>query len=149
MLKHPNIIEYYDSFFHEQAMMIVMEYAAGGTLHDLIENRAKSQFYMQESTEIAFLFAQIILSMNEIHSQRILHRDLKSQNIFLSKNNELIKIGDFGISKILASKSKALTVVGTPSYISPELCEGKEFSGKNEKRYISKSKRKFSLLCRK
>ena len=79
---------------------------------------------MHESTEIAFLFAQIILSMNEIHSQHILHRDLKSQNIFLTKNKDRVKIGDFGISKILSSKSKALTVVGTPSYISPELCEG-------------------------
>ena len=98
--------------------------AVGGTLFDLIEARAKTTSFLHESTEIAFLFAQIILSMNEIHSQHILHRDLKSQNIFLTKNKDWVKIGDFGISKILSSKSKALTVVGTPSYISPELCEG-------------------------
>ena len=79
---------------------------------------------MHETNDIAYLFAQIILSMEKIHSNSILHRDLKSQNIFLTKNKDIIKIGDFGISKILASKSKALTVVGTPSYISPELCEG-------------------------
>ena len=79
---------------------------------------------MHETNDIAYLFAQIILSMERIHSNSILHRDLKSQNIFLTKNKDIIKIGDFGISKILASKSKALTVVGTPSYISPELCEG-------------------------
>ena len=89
------------------------------------EEKAKNDnAYMHETNDIAYLFAQIILSMEKIHSNSILHRDLKSQNIFLTKNKDIIKIGDFGISKILASKSKALTVVGTPSYISPELCEG-------------------------
>ena len=102
MLRHPHIIQYYDSFLHESAMMIVMEYAAGGTLHDLIqakkaakEERGSRQDCSQspeEEEEIAFLFAQIILPMHYIHSQHILHRDLKAQNIFLTKNKNLAKV---------------------------------------------------------
>ena len=176
MLRHPHIIQYHDSFLHDSAMMIVMEYAAGGTLHDLIEKARDEEGYryLQEDEEIAFLFAQIILPMHYIHSQNILHRDLKAQNIFLTKNRNLVKvseipspqklenflrieswlpsrkkfvnqvtklgflsfplfqIGDFGISKILNSKSKASTVLGTPNYISPELCEGRPYDQKSD-----------------
>ena len=90
MLQHPNVIEYYDNFIQDQAMMIVMEYAAGGTLHDYLESKANSSFgggevdYMDEA-EIAHLFAQIVLPLNLVHEEHILHRDLKTQNIFLTK----------------------------------------------------------------
>ncbi len=56
----------------------------------------------------------------------------QSKNIFLTGSLDHAKIGDFGISKILYSKSKAYTVVGTPSYISPELCEGKPYNYKSD-----------------
>ena len=96
MLRHPHIIQYHDSFLHDSAMMIVMEYAAGGTLHDLIEKARDEEGYryLQEDEEIAFLFAQIILPMHYIHSQNILHRDLKAQNIFLTKNRNLVKVSE-------------------------------------------------------
>ena len=68
--------------------------------------------------------SQIVLSLYYVHQNQILHRDLKTQNIFLTRSLDHVKIGDFGISKILSTKSKAFTVVGTPCYISPELCEG-------------------------
>ena len=67
-----------------------------------------------------------------MHSQNIVHRDLKSQNIFLTRNLDQVKIGDFGISKILASKSQAYSLVGTPCYISPELCDGKPYNQKSD-----------------
>ena len=70
---------------------------------------------------------QIVLSLYYVHQNQILHRDLKTQNIFLTRSLDHVKIGDFGISKILSTKSKAFTVVGTPCYISPELCEGGHF----------------------
>ena len=85
-----------------------------------------------EEEEIAHLFAQVVLAMQFVHTQQILHRDLKSQNIFLSRTLDHVKIGDFGISKILSSKSKAFTVVGTPCYISPELCEGRPYNTKSD-----------------
>ncbi len=87
--------------------------------------------YLPEE-EIANLFSQIVLPLQLVHSRQILHRDLKTQNIFLTKAQDHVKIGDFGISKILSSKSKAYSVVGTPCYISPELCEGKPYNQKSD-----------------
>ncbi|KAF6091958.1 hypothetical protein HJG60_000119 [Phyllostomus discolor] len=77
-------------------------------------------------------FVQILLALHHVHTHLILHRDLKTQNILLDKHRMVVKIGDFGISKILSSKSKAYTVVGTPCYISPELCEGKPYNQKSD-----------------
>ena len=131
MLHHPNVIEYFENFLQDKAMMIVMEYAAGGTLYDYLETRRREGKHLEEE-EIAHLFAQIVLAMYYVHQNQILHRDLKSENIFLTRSLDHVKIGDFGISKILSSKSKALTVVGTPCYISPELCEGKPYNTKSD-----------------
>jgi len=66
--------------------------------------------------------------MKHVHDRKILHRDLKSQNIFLNKNG-WIKLGDFGIAKVLEhTKDIAKTVVGTPYYLSPEIIENKPYS---------------------
>lgn len=82
--------------------------------------------------EIGHLFSQIVLALHLVHSHNIVHRDLKSQNVFLTRTLDHVKLGDFGISKILASKSQAHSVVGTPCYISPELCEGKSYNQKSD-----------------
>ncbi|ELU04715.1 hypothetical protein CAPTEDRAFT_111937 [Capitella teleta] len=124
MLDHPNIIEYYENFLEDKALMIVMEYAQGGTLFEYLQQRNE---LLLEEEEILRFFAQMLLSLQHVHSKQILHRDLKTQNILLNKKKEAVKISDFGISKFLSSKSKAYTVVGTPCYISPELCEGKPY----------------------
>lgn len=129
MLKHPNIIAYWDSFFEEKALMIVMEYAQGGTMYNFLEER-KGRLLDEE--EIIRLFVQIVVAMHHVHQKSILHRDLKTQNILLNKTRKVVKIGDFGISKILSSKSKANSVIGTPCYISPELCEGKPYNQKSD-----------------
>ncbi|KAK3585259.1 hypothetical protein CHS0354_006307 [Potamilus streckersoni] len=129
MLSHPNIIEYYENFLEDKALMIVMEYAEGGTLLDYLHQRNNR---LLEEEEILRFFAQMLLSLQHVHSKQILHRDLKTQNILLDKKREVVKIGDFGISKVLSSKSKAYTVVGTPCYISPELCEGKPYNQKSD-----------------
>ncbi|XP_030851438.1 serine/threonine-protein kinase Nek8 [Strongylocentrotus purpuratus] len=129
MLDHPNIIEYYENFLEDKALMIVMEYAEGGTVFEYLQQRGNA---LIEEDEVLRLMAQILLSMKHVHSKQILHRDLKTQNILLNRDCDVIKIGDFGISKILSSKSKAFTVVGTPSYISPELCEGKPYNQKSD-----------------
>ncbi|KAL4236853.1 Serine/threonine-protein kinase Nek8 [Mactra antiquata] len=129
MLSHPNIIEYYENFLEDKAMMIVMEYAPGGTLLDYLQSQGTT---LLEEEEILHFFAQMLLSIQHVHSKQILHRDLKTQNILLDKMKKVVKIGDFGISKVLSSKSKAYTVVGTPCYISPELCEGKPYNQKSD-----------------
>uniref|UniRef100_A0A8C6THB1 non-specific serine/threonine protein kinase n=1 Tax=Neogobius melanostomus TaxID=47308 RepID=A0A8C6THB1_9GOBI len=105
------------------------QYAPGGTLADYIQKRCNS--LLDEDTILHF-FVQILLALYHVHNKLILHRDLKTQNILLDKHQMIVKIGDFGISKILVSKSKAYTVVGTPCYISPELCEGKPYNQKSD-----------------
>jgi NIMA (never in mitosis gene a)-related kinase 1/4/5 len=66
--------------------------------------------------------------MDYVHSRKILHRDIKSQNIFLTKANT-VKLGDFGISKVLDSTmDHANTVQGTPYYMSPEVCQNKPYT---------------------
>ncbi|XP_022092238.1 serine/threonine-protein kinase Nek8-like [Acanthaster planci] len=129
MLDHPNIIKYYENFLEDKALSIVMEYAEGGTLFDYLQHRGSA---LLEEGEVLRLFCQLLLSLQHVHSKQILHRDLKTQNILLNKRRDVLKIADFGISKILSSKSKAFTVVGTPCYISPELCEGKPYNQKSD-----------------
>lgn len=74
---------------------------------DYIQKRCNS--LLDEDTILHF-FVQILLALYHVHSKLILHRDLKTQNILLDKHQMIVKIGDFGISKILVSKSKAYTV---------------------------------------
>lgn len=77
-------------------------------------------------------FTQTCLAIKHIHDRKILHRDLKSQNIFLTQNG-LVKLGDFGIAKCLKNTvEKAKTVVGTPYYLSPEIVQNKPYSFKSD-----------------
>jgi NIMA (never in mitosis gene a)-related kinase len=70
--------------------------------------------------------------MKHVHDRKILHRDIKGQNIFITKNNTL-KLGDFGIARVLnKTHDKARTVVGTPYYLSPEIIENKPYSFKSD-----------------
>ena len=97
----------------------MIEYVSGGNLHDFLLNQST---LLEEETVMNY-FIQIIVALNHIHSKNVLHRDLKTQNLLIDRHHKVLKISDFGISKVLSSKSKALTVVGTPCYISPEVCE--------------------------
>ncbi|XP_028404721.1 serine/threonine-protein kinase Nek8-like isoform X2 [Dendronephthya gigantea] len=131
-LNHPNIIALYDSFIHGSSLCIVMEYAEGGTLLDYIQ-KLKAKGKTMNEKKILHLFSQIAESLRFIHSERILHRDMKTSNIFLNKTFDVVKVGDFGISIILdTNKSKAFSIIGTPSYISPELCENQPYNKKSD-----------------
>ncbi|XP_029199657.2 uncharacterized protein LOC114964483 isoform X1 [Acropora millepora] len=123
---HPNIISYYDSFEVDGTLMIEMEYADGGTLAQYLGKLEKDM----EERDILIIFQQMLSALKYIHGNNILHRDLKTANIFLTKEG-VVKLGDFGISKQLEG-SKANTVLGTPYYISPEMCEGKEYNHKSD-----------------
>lgn len=125
-LCHPNIIQYLGSLEVDGVLMIEMEYADGGTLAQLI---SRSSFLRE--LEILSLFKQCVAAIEYMHKNNILHRDLKTANVFLT-TNKLIKVGDFGISKMLTTKGQAQTVLGTPYYISPEMCEGKQYDTKSD-----------------
>lgn len=88
-----------------------MRSAAGGTLAEFIHKRGSS--LLDEDTILHF-FVQILLALHHVHTKQILHRDLKTQNILLDEHRMIVKVGDFGISKILSSKSKAYTVGARP-----------------------------------
>uniref|UniRef100_A0A914WAL0 non-specific serine/threonine protein kinase n=1 Tax=Plectus sambesii TaxID=2011161 RepID=A0A914WAL0_9BILA len=129
-LDHPHIVSYYDSFEEDGVLMIEMEYAEGGTLAQFLSKRESRL----EEREILHMFQQMISAVCYLHHNSVLHRDLKTANIFLSKEGD-IKIGDFGISKIMGTETKqqgANTVLGTPYYISPEMCEGKTYNEKSD-----------------
>lgn len=83
-------------------------------------------------TEIFNWFVQLCLALEYIHGRKVLHRDLKSQNVFLTGNNT-VKLGDFGISRVLENTNAgAQTVVGTPYYMSPEICQNQPYTYKSD-----------------
>jgi NIMA (never in mitosis gene a)-related kinase len=129
VLDHPNIIKFYSSFKTETHINIVMEHADGGDLSRLIREAKGVHFPEQQ---ILNWFSQICLAIQHIHSKKVIHRDLKSQNIFMTKAGA-IKLGDFGIAKHLSrTVEKMKTVVGTPYYMSPEICESRDYSFKTD-----------------
>jgi len=77
-------------------------------------------------------FTQICLAIKHCHDRKILHRDLKAQNIFLTEN-DIVKLGDFGIAKVLKNTVEhAVTIVGTPYYLSPEIIQNTPYSFKSD-----------------
>ncbi|VDM97486.1 unnamed protein product, partial [Onchocerca ochengi] len=74
----------------------------------------------------------VAIGLEYMHSKQILHRDLKTQNILLNKKRTIVKLSDFGISKELSTRSLASTIIGTPNYLSPEICEGRAYNQKSD-----------------
>ncbi|PAV71159.1 hypothetical protein WR25_07354 isoform F [Diploscapter pachys] len=128
-VQHPMIIGYYDFFTVENQLTIVMQYAEGGTMEKMITEQNGVHF--QEPLVLNY-FTQILIALNHMHSKQIVHRDLKPQNILLNRKKTMIKLSDFGISKELSTRSVASTVIGTPNYLSPEICEGRAYNQKSD-----------------
>ena len=127
LIKSNYVVKYYDSFFENGDLNIVMEYCDNG---DLCNYLSKQKQPLKEDL-IWQIFIKITLGLTAIHKMKILHRDLKTLNIFLKKDME-IKIGDLGVAKELNQASFASTIIGTPYYLSPEMCEDKPYNQKSD-----------------
>lgn len=128
-LRHTNIVAYKDSYLdREQYLNIVMIYCEGGDMYNKIKAAQGKHF---SETQVLDWFAQMALALYYLHEKKILHRDLKTQNIFLKHGR--VRLGDFGIAKILDStRELANTCIGTPYYMSPELFKYKPYSYKSD-----------------
>lgn len=136
-LDSPYVVRYFDSFMEDESLHIVMEYCNRGDLQSLVR-KAKDRSVKCLKEHVTWdLTLQIILGLYYLHSKKILHRDLKSANVFLMKQGKDkyfgVKIGDLGVAKLLeTSTAFAQTIVGTPYYLSPELCADKPYRDKSD-----------------
>jgi len=133
-LKHPNIIKFHEVYKTKKGnLCIVMDYADGVIYllirigGDLAQRITKAKGKHFPEAQILDWLTQIALGLKHCHERRILHRDLKSKNVFLTAKN-FVKLGDFGIARVLSNTmDKANTIVGTPYYLSPEIIEDKGY----------------------
>eukprot|EP00879_Flechtneria_rotunda_P025140 GHRR01026700.1.p1 GENE.GHRR01026700.1~~GHRR01026700.1.p1 ORF type:complete len:361 (+),score=125.75 GHRR01026700.1:367-1449(+) len=128
-LKHPNIVRCKECFTSAQKLCIVMDWCSEGDVYGILQKRKGQQ--LPEDTVLDW-FVQICLGLKHVHDRKILHRDIKTQNIFVSSNG-LLKLGDFGVSKVLSSTlALATTAIGTPYYLSPEICQNRKYNQKSD-----------------
>ncbi|XP_029923830.1 serine/threonine-protein kinase Nek3 isoform X2 [Myripristis murdjan] len=128
-MKHPNIVAFREAFEADCLLCIVMEFCSGGDLLQRIRRQKTTLFPVDD---ILKWFAQMCAGTKHIHDKRVLHRDLKAKNIFLTDNGT-IKLGDFGSACLLnSSKAYAQTYVGTPYYVSPEIWDNKPYNNKSD-----------------
>ncbi|KAL0564760.1 hypothetical protein V5O48_017279 [Marasmius crinis-equi] len=123
--QHPNIVNFLDSYLvKSNELWVVMEYMEGGALTDIIENNTL------EEDQISSICFETCKGLGHLHSQSIIHRDIKSDNVLLDAKG-MVKITDFGFcAKLTDQKSKRATMVGTPYWMAPEVVKQKEYGAK-------------------
>jgi serine/threonine protein kinase len=131
-MHHPAIVGLENSFvFKNRQLCIVMELCEGGDMAQYLAKKTPGKQFLPEDLVLDW-FLQVCLAIQYMHEQKIMHRDIKSQNVFLTKDNR-VKLGDFGIAKVLAGTNQmAKTVIGTPYYMSPEQFRNQPYSFKSD-----------------
>jgi NIMA (never in mitosis gene a)-related kinase len=125
------VVSYKEAFFDEKdnTLCIVMEFADRGDLYQKIVQHKKSAKFFEES-DIWRIFIQLVKGLKALHDLKILHRDMKSANVFLFSNGSA-KLGDLNVSKV-ARKGLGYTQTGTPYYASPEVWKDKPYNNKSD-----------------
>ncbi|XP_018333169.1 MAP/microtubule affinity-regulating kinase 3-like [Agrilus planipennis] len=123
MLDHPNIVKLFQVIETDKTLYLVMEYASGGEVFDYLVLHGR----MKEK-EARAKFRQIVSAVQYCHQKRIIHRDLKAENLLLDSEMN-IKIADFGFSNEFTPGNKLDTFCGSPPYAAPELFQGKKYDG--------------------
>uniref|UniRef100_A0A671QMS5 non-specific serine/threonine protein kinase n=1 Tax=Sinocyclocheilus anshuiensis TaxID=1608454 RepID=A0A671QMS5_9TELE len=123
VLNHPNIVKLFEVIETEKTLYLIMEYASGGEVFDYLVAHGR----MKEK-EARAKFRQIVSAVQYCHQKRIVHRDLKAENLLLDADMN-IKIADFGFSNEFTIGSKLDTFCGSPPYAAPELFQGKKYDG--------------------
>ena len=131
-VNHPNVIGYKEAFWDDSqnTLNIVMEYADDGDLQTKIIKMRKEGGMFQENLIWSYSI-QMIEGLKALHDKKIMHRDLKSANIFLVKDKHQCKLGDMNVSKVIKEK-ELLTQTGTPYYASPEVWRDEPYSYKSD-----------------
>ena len=125
-LCHPNVIQYADAFVENNELIITLDYCDCGDLSSLIKERGTAGVPLSEG-DIWSIFSQLVGAVTHMHSHRVMHRDIKPGNVFLTADG-VVKLGDLGLSRYFSSKTAvAKSMVGTPYYMSPECIRGQPY----------------------
>jgi pSer/pThr/pTyr-binding forkhead associated (FHA) protein len=144
-LKHPHIIDVFDFGQHAGSLYLVMELATAGSLRTLLQQHASAGQPLPWRQGVP-LVIQAADALHYAHTQGMVHRDVKPDNLLLLHGAEpqgasgaadgkyVVKIGDFGLAELMQDGSATLSgvTVGTPAYISPEQCQGLELDGRSD-----------------
>lgn len=122
--RHPNVVQYYESYVVKDQIWVVMEFMGNGCLTEVLD---QFEFVQMNEEQMAYCALETLKALQYIHSLNRIHRDIKSDNILLNDLGE-VKIADFGYAAQLTQrKQKRNTVVGTPYWMAPELIRGQDY----------------------
>ena len=127
-IQNPNIVQYFDAFIDEtnKDLYLIMEYLGGGDLAGRIAFLLRSKTQSSEKQVWRYIL-QILQGLKCLHQRKIIHRDIKPGNLFISNDFQTVKIGDLNTSKIMGDKKLTSTVIGTPFYLAPEIWKSVQY----------------------